>query len=206
MDFGSPGLVWSPWGSDNKLRVSAGGDGEAMADAVHAFEVIEREAGRQRAGSTTMIEACVRTVLVRLWRFSAESEDLKGSVARSALVLQHFRHLVEASFRDRWPVNRYARTIGISPDRLHAVRTQKLGCPPKRLVKERVIHETRMMLKNLTLSVEQVAACLGYRDNAHFSRSFKQWTGHPPAAYRRHLQDRNMEEAAMEIASYSDWP
>ncbi len=192
--------------SERQLVVPIGGDDEAMADASHAFEVIEREAKRQRAGSTTMIEACVRTVLVLLWRFSAESEDLKGSMARSALVLQHFRQLVEANFRDRWPVNQYARTIGISADRLHAICTQKLGRPPKRLVQERVIHEARMMLENSTLSVEQIAARLGYRDNAHFSRSFKQWTGHPPASYRRHLQDRGAEKTEIEIASYADWP
>ncbi len=245
MTFDAPSLVWSPWGTDRSLRVSAGGVGmqfsitadilanaigynaesselrllserqlavpiadesEAIADASYAFEVIDREARRKRSGSATMIEACVRTALVLLWRFSAESQDIAGSGARSALVLQHFRHLVEANFRNRWPINRYAASIGISADRLHAICTQKLGRSPKRLVQERGMHEARMMLENSTLSVEQVATRLGYRDNAHFNRSFKQWTGHPPAAYRRRLQDRNVEKPVDEVSSYADWP
>ncbi len=192
--------------SERHLVVPIGGDAEAMEDATHAFEVIEREAKRPRAGSTTMIEACVRSVLVLLWRFSAESDDIKGTMARSALVLQHFRHLVEANFRDRWSVGQYAGAIGISSDRLHDICTQKLGRAPKRLVQERVVHEACMMLENSTLSVEQIAGRLGYRDNAHFSRSFKQWTGHPPATYRRHLQDRSAEQPELEITSYANWP
>lgn len=192
--------------SDRQLTVPIADESEAISDAVHAFEVIERESRRLRSGSATLIEACVRTVLVLLWRFSGDSPVLAGSVARSSQVLQHFRHLVEANFRNRWPVNRYAASIGISADRLHAICTQNLGRAPKRLVQERTMHEARIMLQNSTLSVEQIAGRLGYRDTAHFNRSFRQWVGHPPAAYRRRLQDRSAEKREIEAASYADWP
>ena len=47
----------------------------------------------------------------------------------------------------------------------------------------REIH-ARRYLSDPTLSVTQVAHCLGYADNSGFQRAFKKWTGHSPRAYR----------------------
>jgi len=34
-----------------------------------------------------------------------------------------------------------------------------------------------------------IAHDLGYRDQAHFTRAFRRWTGMSPSEYRSHLQD-----------------
>ncbi|RLQ23277.1 helix-turn-helix domain-containing protein [Seongchinamella sediminis] len=47
----------------------------------------------------------------------------------------------------------------------------------------REIH-ARRYLSDPTLSLTQVAHCLGYADNSGFQRAFKKWTGHSPKTYR----------------------
>jgi len=43
--------------------------------------------------------------------------------------------------------------------------------------------ETRMLEPSLSLT--EIAAELGYSDQAHFTRAFRRWTGEAPSAYRR---------------------
>jgi AraC family transcriptional regulator len=48
--------------------------------------------------------------------------------------------------------------------------------------------EARRLLGESDLPIKQVAMQLGYRDVYFFSRQFRQFTGVPPAAYRRSRQ------------------
>jgi len=40
-------------------------------------------------------------------------------------------------------------------------------------------------LREPTLSLAEIAAELGYADQANFARAFRGWTGESPSAYRR---------------------
>lgn len=179
---------------------------EAVTDAEHAFDLIVRETHRPRSGSWTMVEAQVRSVLVLLWRMSAAAEEAGRARGRPSRILQHFRQLVEVHFRDRWPVNRYAGAMGVSPDRLHDICRRELGKSPIELVHERAIHEARLRLDRSTQTVEQVAGALGFRDVGHFSRFFKSRVGLPPAAYRGRSAKPAPGGAEIPVSNYSDWP
>lgn len=42
-----------------------------------------------------------------------------------------------------------------------------------------------VLLQDRALSVDEIAAALGYSDTANFTRAFRRWTGSTPAAHRR---------------------
>lgn len=48
--------------------------------------------------------------------------------------------------------------------------------------------DSRRLLANLQLPVEHVAAAVGYRDPANFTRAFRKWTGQSPRDYRAALR------------------
>ena len=179
---------------------------ETVRDAENAFDLIVRETHNPRSGSWTMVQAQVRAILVFLWRMSGADDLTQQAQGQPLRILQHFRQLLEAHFRDRWSVHMYADTIGISPDRLHDICRRELDRSPLQLVHERAIHEARLRLERSSQTVEQVASSLGFRDVGHFSRFFKSKVALPPGAYRDRAARAAADGAEIHPSNYSDWP
>ena len=185
---------------------SLAGQRALSADIVRAFEAILRELRQPQSGSPMLIAAHVRIVLVSMLRISGvEAPAMRGRGEKSG-VLQRFRQLVEMHFRDHWAVARYAGTLGISRDRLHAMCTASLGKGPKALIAERLAREAGLRLERSTLTIEQLSHSLGFRDPAHFSHFFKRTTGLTPGQYRRMMASSDPETIAGSPASFADWP
>ena len=117
-----------------------------------------------------------------------------------------FRHLVELHFREHWRIARYAEALGLSHDRLHDICVRTLKRPPLELVHDRLAHEACLQLVRSGLSIEQVAADLGFRTTANFSRFFRARTGNSPARYRASIARDRSEHEDQVMGSFADWP
>lgn len=190
------------------LMLVLGDERTVLNECVTALDVIRREQQQPDIGSESLIEGHVRGILVHLWRLSAAggfstTRDEDPSAART---LQRFRQLLEVNFRNRWPIARYAETLGMSSDRLHDICQRKLGKPPRQLVQERQMHEARLMLERTTLTLEQIAGALGFCDSAQFSRFFATRAGLPPGRYRKEATARRERHESSPLPGYTDWP
>src|SRR6056297_3201149 len=145
-------------------------------------------------------------LLVLLWRAGVEDVIQTSGYSNSTLTLERFRLLVEAHLRDRWPVSRFARELGISPDRLHDICTRTLGKPPQRLVQERTVFEAQTLLERSHLTIDQIADYLGFRNTSHFSAFFKTQTGFPPGAFRKAIGRKDQAAKLAQSRSLADWP
>lgn len=192
--------------SDRRISIQIGEQNNVISDANHAFSLIAREAEMSVSGSSLMIEAQIRAILVMLWRNSVDQGEKAEGTGNTARILQHFRQLVETHFRDRWPIAQYASEVGISPDRLHDICTRHLSRSPRKLVQERTIYEARLMLENTTLSADQIAGQLGFHDGGHFSRFFKSKVNLPPAAYRKRSHTLQQNQTTNTQSDYANWP
>lgn len=192
--------------SERRLVLDLAQRTDTRADVAHCFDLIQREGAGGAAGSETVIEAQARVLVVFLWR-GVDPADLGAGAARApSWLLQSFRQLLEAHFRDRWTVARYAAELGISPDRLHDVCRRSLGKPPRQLIQERQAYEARVLLERSSWTIDQIAAALGFRDTPQFSKVFKVGVGVPPGAYRRSVRESRGAEASTAARSYADWP
>ena len=171
-----------------------------------SLEAILGETQGPRIGSGLVIAAHLRILLVAILRLSGlDATALEGSGAPSRF-LQHFRQLVETNFRAHWPIARYAKAIGISHDRLHAICVRLLDKTPKALVAERLAREAGLGLEHSTLSIEELSYVLGFRDPAHFSHFFKRMTGIAPGAFRRRMAGAARDSRPVSPANFADWP
>jgi AraC-like DNA-binding protein len=186
--------------SDHHLEL----DRDNERDVVAILTALHRELESPRVGSVIMQAAQVRILLVTMLRLSGMDGSFEGA-GSEARFLQRFRELVEANFRARWTVKRYAERIGISHDRLHSLCTRRLGRTPKALIAERVAREAALGLERSTMSLEQLSYSLGFRDPAHFSHFFKRVTGIPPGAHRRRSIGSNRESQRPSV-TFADWP
>ncbi len=95
-----------------------------------------------------------------------------------------FLLLVESHVLERWPLERYARALGLTTQRLNRLAHAESGRSALEIVHERLTREACRRLYWIAAPVEKLAAKLGFDDPAYFNRFFKRRTGVTPRAWR----------------------
>jgi len=85
----------------------------------------------------------------------------------------------------RWTVATLGREVAMSRSRFAAEFQSRLGCTPMAYLADWRLQKARTLLMRSRANVQQVAACVGYRSGAAFSRAFTQRFGKPPMVLRR---------------------
>jgi AraC family transcriptional regulator len=78
------------------------------------------------------------------------------------------------------------KRMDLSPIYLARAFKASTGCTPAGYVRRLRVERARARLRESNVPLAELAAELGYSDQAHFTRQFRQATGRPPGAYRRH--------------------
>ncbi|MBC9956294.1 AraC family transcriptional regulator [Yimella sp. cx-51] len=78
--------------------------------------------------------------------------------------------------------------VGLAERTLQRLCLRRLGLTPLWLIRRRRLHEASDQLRSGAISLAEVAAMLGYADQAHFSRDFKASTGMTPGEFARMQQ------------------
>lgn len=86
-------------------------------------------------------------------------------------------------------VDQLATRVGLDERALQRLTHKRLGLGPKWLIQRRRLQEASVRLGAGGCTVGQVAADLGYADQAHFTRDFSRVIGMTPGGYLR-LNDR----------------
>jgi AraC-like DNA-binding protein len=82
-------------------------------------------------------------------------------------------------------VSDMAREVGLTERSLQRLIEQRLGLGPKWLVQRRRLHNAVEALKAGTTGLADMAAALGYTDQAHFTHDFRTVTGMTPGEFLR---------------------
>lgn len=170
------------------------------------FQGLISEAQRPDSPSHMVISAHLRLLLLWAWRHNTPEEPSASLAAGGVTLLQQFRQLVEAEFRQHRPIADYAKQLGISMDRLHAICRRHLNRAPIELLHDRLTQEARIRLERSDRSVREISDALGFKDPAHFSHFFKGKTGLSPARYRATVRHTSVPSAARVNVEYHDWP
>jgi AraC family transcriptional regulator, transcriptional activator of pobA len=152
------------------------------------FDAIARETrvtGRATGALGMSLLAALVLQIARLREAAPErARESRDPRSRKAQHVERFRGLLDAHFRERWAVDRYARALGVSAGQLGRLCRDQLGMSPLDAINARVLHEAQRGLVYSTLSIKQVAADLGFDDEAYFGRFFKKHLGLTPTAFR----------------------
>lgn len=77
-----------------------------------------------------------------------------------------------------------ARQVGVSRSHLYRAFQTEFGCSPSEYLTRYRIQRAKQLLSHSDLSINVVAASVGYEDSLYFSRVFSRETGQSPTAYR----------------------
>jgi AraC family transcriptional activator of pobA len=152
------------------------------------FLLLEQESRSQAPGQIAAGMSLLQALLVQVHRLGSSHEASSTPAwmahSRKARQIERFRTLVDRDFRQHHGVQTYADALGISSGQLSRLCREVLGMSSLDVINARLIHEAQRELIYTTLSIKQLAAELGFDDDAYFSRFFRRHTRLTPRAFR----------------------
>lgn len=170
------------------LLLVRGEQGKAVKWLETTFQFIACEACSGRPGAQSVITRLSDILFIQAVRAYVSSlpegagnwlRALNDPQISQALTLIHQQP------EQPWKVETLASEVAMSRSAFAARFTHLVGEPTLHYVTRWRIHRAALLLRENKCTVAEVATSVGYQSEAAFSRVFKQWTGHAPAAYRR---------------------
>jgi len=110
--------------------------------------------------------------------------ETQGASAADRLAAA-FTALLERDFRKGQGVADYAAALGVTATHLSRCCKATSGRNASALLQDRLHYEARKMLRDTRVPIKDVAASLGFRSAAYFTRAFQHQTGQTPSAFRK---------------------
>lgn len=170
--------------ADNELGSSFVLSGADIELCARHFATMAQEFREQNPGRVYALLAYASLVAVQFLRKGGEqpaSEARRG--VRDTLVAR-YRALIEKHFREHPSLNFYAGALAVSVDHLSRICRNVTGNCAQQILHERRMLEARRLLTYSPMQIAEVAAQLGYKDAAYFTKFFARTMGETPSQYR----------------------
>lgn len=164
-------------------------------EASHAATLLGQLAAEVAGGghySRQLITAQLMWLLVLAARV-AQPQHAHPAIQQQAIVLHHFRRLVEQHYAYKRLPKEYAAMLYITPNHLNALCQDLLGKQAGVVIRDRVLLEAKRMLASGGMSVAEIAGLLHFEDNSYFGRFFKKYTGSTPEDFRKGVAVKNIK-------------
>lgn len=117
--------------------------------------------------------------------FHNESLSTRKPVSIKQKMVIDFKSCLSKNFLQQKNVQFYAAALNITPKYLSEVLFSETGKTAKQLINEHILWEAKSLLRQTTMSVQEISYWLGFQESAYFSRAFKKAEGVTPVAYRK---------------------
>ncbi|HEX6224120.1 MAG TPA: helix-turn-helix domain-containing protein [Chryseolinea sp.] len=133
---------------------------------------------------TGLLNCYIEILLTHLNHHWAGSHD-PCSRTRNTELVESFLSLVEKHFKTERSVTKYASWLSVTPSHLNEVTKKLTGYSAGHLIRRRVGLEAKRKAVHTRMCMKEVAYYLGFSDPAHFSKFFKNTTGHNFSNFRK---------------------
>lgn len=118
-------------------------------------------------------------------RIRAQATQTQAHLTGEFKLFHAFLQELDGHYRTGKEVGFYAQRLRCTPRRLSAACRLVLGKTPQLIVIERCMLEAKRLLVHSDLSVQQIAAELGWEDQSNFTKTFRKATGETPTSFRK---------------------
>ena len=146
----------------------------------------EKMSDREHHYRTDLVKALLLAMFYDMsnviWR--VEQQGTK-SQTRADVIFANFIRLLEQHFRQERRVSWYAEQLCITPKYLSEIVKQVSKRTPNEWIDNYVILEIRVLLKNSTKSIKEIAEELQFPNQSFLGKYFKEHIGVSPSLYRK---------------------
>ena len=183
--YPSPGFLWRLLGAEgiHQLHFSD----PVIYDASLADALRRAHIAVERGESLLTCEALLLDAIVGLMRRNGTTQLPAQAKTRSArFEVRHVREFIDSDPGRDMSLTSLANMVQLSPFHLAHIFSQETGTPVRVYADVARMRLAKSLLKN-GVSISEVAVRLGFVDQAHFTRRFKQFLGFTPGQYQRSL-------------------
>ncbi len=161
-------------------------EGSSDAARLHPlFEALHAEQNSIDSADGPVPLWLARAIVWRLAHLSGREKPGRERASRGhQAVYTRWVVLLEAHYREHWPVRAYADQLGLSTERLNRMLRTETGHNAQALLHDRLLREAARQLVHVASPVSSLAFELGFDDPAYFCRFFKRCTGVSPREFR----------------------
>lgn len=109
----------------------------------------------------------------------------KGATTSAERIFAEFMKLVEDNFREQRKMSWYGEQLNITPKYLYGVVKQVSHRTPTDWIDDYVTLEIKLLLKNSTYSIKEIAQALHFSSQSFLGKYFKDRVGVSPKNYRK---------------------
>jgi AraC family transcriptional activator of pobA len=171
---------------------------------MQCYERIELELDQSDRAAIPLCVSQFMTLMIEVMRILnslPEKNANTGAHSRKAAQIEKFLSIVDEKFREHLPIDFYANHMGMTTCHLSRLCREMLGSSTLDVINSRIIQEAQRDLVYTSQSVKQLAASLGFFDEAYFTRFFKKHVGASPRQYRSRVMKELFGEACPETAN-----
>lgn len=167
---------------------------EQMLSILHRNDVAGAPFRKRLPLSDALAFLSCLLLLIRDWLELPSGDSARGSEPHSGaspyeIELAHeVARELEAAEHSRVRVAGLARSKHTSRGRLSQAFAAVYGMSPRQYMTQLQIKKAKELLLHTSLSVEKVAAELGFSSVQHFSRQFRRWTDSSPLGFRKQFK------------------
>jgi len=123
-----------------------------------------------------------------LWKIAElpVDENIAKTTINSTLV--NYRKLIDAHFIEEKSLDFYADKLQVTKRNLNNICKKETGRPASSLINERIIIESKRLLKHTDNSISEIAYHLSFIDPSHFVKFFKTKTNLTPGEFRSKIK------------------
>ncbi|MCH9659687.1 MAG: helix-turn-helix domain-containing protein [Bacteroidetes bacterium] len=149
-------------------------------------QVIDDEIDTADRIQSEMLQMLVARFIIKTTRLLKQMNPSEKSYEGTSELLRQYNVLVEAHFRESHSVTFYAEKLHKSPKTLSNT-FGKVGKSPLRIIHDRIILETKRLLRYSNKTTKEIAYEVGFEDASHLSRLFKKQTGTSPSVFKKQV-------------------
>lgn len=164
-------------------------DADAQNELSALLEVMQREQKSDRPFVDEAMNAHAALLTVWLRRAIIDQRDDKIDYTAAQRLAMAYTALIERDFSSGKPMADYAKALGVTPTHLTRACRTSSGMTASELLTGRTVYAMRDLLETTDHPANRVAAMLGFKSAAYFSRFVLQHTGQTPTALRKSAID-----------------
>jgi len=115
---------------------------------------------------------------------SQGEEMLHQTYSSGENILRQFMQHLHDPAQPYLNVNEYASLFNITPKYFSSVCKRLTGKTANQLISDEIVRSSQIALRDSSKSIKQIAAMMGFKNQSHFGRFFRQQTGVSPQQYR----------------------
>lgn len=132
-----------------------------------------------------MLEGMLGSLLYFCKAIHERHKITENHLSRSQIIANEFEALVDKMYVDTKNVSDYAEELNITPNYLTTTIKKLTGKSAKDIIQERLLMESKSLLKYSGLDIAEIAYRLNFQEPTHFTRFFKNLSGVTPNQFRR---------------------